>query len=227
MPKDTFFNLPPEKRALILDVAISEFAQYSYDAASINRMVTQAGIAKGSFYQYFEDKRDLFLYLMELVSREKAKYIAPVMMNPEDHDIFTLLRELYISGIRFAGENPQYSEIGNRLIIHKDEPIYQEVLADSMPAAYDFFEAILESAIARGDVRADIDIKMFAYMIASLNALVVQYYAADTDKPFDQEMMAGIDEFIEFLKSGISSDQSVITGTDQVNSIGSFEGETA
>jgi AcrR family transcriptional regulator len=64
MPKDTFFNLPADKRALIRDVAISEFARYSYDAASINRMVAEAGIAKGSFYQYFEDKRDLFLYLM-------------------------------------------------------------------------------------------------------------------------------------------------------------------
>lgn len=226
MPKDTFFNLPADKRALIRDVAISEFAQYSYDAASINRIVAEAGIAKGSFYQYFEDKRDLFLYLMQLVSQEKAKYIAPVMENPEDHDMFTLLRELYVSGIRFAGENPEYAEIGNRLIMHRNESIYQEVFADSMPAATDFFETLLESAMARGEVRTDIDVKMFAYMIASMNALVVQYYAADSSKPFDEEMMAGIDEFIEFLRSGIGSNKSVVTKTDQFNSIGSFEGET-
>jgi hypothetical protein len=110
--------------------------------------------------------------------------------------------------------------------MHRNESIYQEVLADSMPAAYDFFETLLESAMARGEVRADIDVKLFAYMIASLNALVVQYYAADTSKPFDNEMMAGIDEFIEFLKSGIGSNKSLVTKTDQFNSIGSFEGET-
>jgi AcrR family transcriptional regulator len=226
MPKDTFFNLPGDKRALICDVAISEFARYSYDAASINRIVEKTGIAKGSFYQYFEDKKDLFLYLMQLVSMEKAKYIAPVMQNPEDHDIFILLRELYIAGIKFAGENPKYAEIGNRLIMHKDEPIYQEIFADSMPAAYDFFETLLEKAIERGDVRADIDVKMFTYMIASMNALVVQYYAADTAKPFEVEMMVGIDEFIEFLKSGIGSTESIVTETDQEHSVRSFEGET-
>ena len=53
MPKDTFFNLPEDKRALICKVALEEFGEYTFDQASINRIVAKAGIAKGSFYQYF------------------------------------------------------------------------------------------------------------------------------------------------------------------------------
>ncbi|MBK7920673.1 MAG: TetR/AcrR family transcriptional regulator [Chloroflexi bacterium] len=60
MPKDTFFNLPEDKRALICKVAVAEFAKHRFDKASINRIVAQSGIAKGSFYQYFEDKRIYF-----------------------------------------------------------------------------------------------------------------------------------------------------------------------
>ena len=74
MPKDTFFNLPEDKRTLICDVAIDEFAEYPFDQASINRIVAKSGIAKGSFYQYFEDKKDLFLHIMQLIAEEKINY---------------------------------------------------------------------------------------------------------------------------------------------------------
>jgi len=225
MPKSTFFNLPEEKRAAICRVGIAEFARYSYDSASINRIIASAGIAKGSFYQYFEDKRDLFLYLWELVSLEKASYIAPVMQNPEQHDIFTLLKELYISGIRFAEERPEYAEMGNRLLRDKSTAIYQEVISNSMPIAYVFFETLLNRAIARDEVKAGIDVKMFAFMIASMNALVVEYYAANAAQAFDEEMMAGIDEFIEFLKNGIGTNEKAAGYAGVTPAIGSTKGE--
>ena len=61
MPKETFLNLPEEKRNRILDAAIQEFAANPYDVASISNIVRKVGIAKGSFYQYFEDKKDLVI----------------------------------------------------------------------------------------------------------------------------------------------------------------------
>ena len=72
MPKETFFNLPEDKRTLICQVAIDEFAAHSFDRVSINRIVARSGIAKGSFYQYFENKHDLFLYLLQLIARDSV-----------------------------------------------------------------------------------------------------------------------------------------------------------
>ncbi len=63
MPNQTVFNLPDKKRTKISELAIAEFANADYDNASISNIVKQAKIAKGSFYQYFEDKADLYLYL--------------------------------------------------------------------------------------------------------------------------------------------------------------------
>jgi AcrR family transcriptional regulator len=82
MPKDTFFNLAEEKRTLICQVAIDEFAAYSFAQASINRIVDGSGIAKGSFYQYFENKDDLFLYVIQSIAEEKLNYLAPILQNP-------------------------------------------------------------------------------------------------------------------------------------------------
>lgn len=78
MPKETFFNLPEEKRQRILDLAIEEFAHHDYQNASISRIVAEASIAKGSFYQYFEDKADLYRYLLNLIFQEKQRVLATI-----------------------------------------------------------------------------------------------------------------------------------------------------
>jgi AcrR family transcriptional regulator len=208
MPKDTFFNLPEDKRALICQVAIDEFAARSFGHASINRIVAKSGIAKGSFYQYFENKNDLFLYVVRLAAEEKLNYLAPIMQNPEQHDFFTLLRELYLSGLQFAIEHPKYAEISKKLTASKGMPIYEEVIGRNMPSASEFFEPLLENAIARGEVRAGIDARMLAYMISSMSTLVVEYYLEHLGPRYDEKMMETIDQFFDVLKHGIGTENS-------------------
>ena len=65
MCKETFLRLPQEKRDRVLNAAWDEFTTVSFAKASVNRSVQAAGIPRGSFYQYFEDKSDLFHYLMK------------------------------------------------------------------------------------------------------------------------------------------------------------------
>ena len=72
MPKDTFFNLLQEKQLRILDISVEEFYQQGYEKASISRIVDTAGIAKGSFYQYFEGKEDLFRYIVQLARKSSS-----------------------------------------------------------------------------------------------------------------------------------------------------------
>lgn len=65
MPKATFFNLPLEKREMILKAAKLEFSRALLDEASIANIIKQAEIPRGSFYQYFDGKLDLFMYLVD------------------------------------------------------------------------------------------------------------------------------------------------------------------
>ena len=64
MPSDTFFRLPEEKRRRLMDAAWEEFTSVRFSDASINRIIHAANIPRGSFYQYFTDKDDLFSYLV-------------------------------------------------------------------------------------------------------------------------------------------------------------------
>ena len=65
MPTATFFRLPEEKRDRLLRAAAEEFTRVNFAEASINRIVQGANIPRGSFYQYFTDKEDLFFFLMD------------------------------------------------------------------------------------------------------------------------------------------------------------------
>lgn len=65
MPSETFLRLPEEKRTRFLNAAWAEFTRTRFADASINQIIKRAGIPRGSFYQYFLDKDDLFAYLLE------------------------------------------------------------------------------------------------------------------------------------------------------------------
>ena len=66
MCKETFLRLPEEKRRRFLEAAWGEFTRVKFAEVSINQIVRQAGVPRGSFYQYFADKEDLFGYLMRM-----------------------------------------------------------------------------------------------------------------------------------------------------------------
>lgn len=68
-----FLNLKPEKRQRILNAAMKEFAQKGFKNASTDVIVKEAGISKGALFHYFNNKKDLFLFLYD--------YTMDVLMN--------------------------------------------------------------------------------------------------------------------------------------------------
>ena len=64
MPTQRFLKLKDEKKRVILEAAVHEFSRVPYSAASINQIIKEAGISRGSFYTYFADKDDLMQYML-------------------------------------------------------------------------------------------------------------------------------------------------------------------
>jgi len=208
MPKQTFFNISKEKRNRIIDVSLTEFENNTFDNANINNIVKNAKIAKGSFYQYFEDKKDLYFYILELITKEKLKYISEVLKNPLEHDFFTLVREMYSLGIKFSIENPRYTNIGNMLLKDQASPRYNEVVENNMGKSYEMFENLIKLGIARGDIRKDIDSKFIAYVISEMNLTLINYYTKFVSNEFSDKLFEKVDEMIQFLKIGIGAEEA-------------------
>ena len=113
MPSATFFNLPPAKREKLLDAALAEFARAAYGETSINRIIRQAGIPRGSFYMYFTGKEDLFLYLMRSYS-EKLEELMGRLLEDNGGDLFAAFLALF-DHVQARWEREQYQELARIL----------------------------------------------------------------------------------------------------------------
>ncbi len=167
MPKPTFHNLPEDKRQTVLDVAIDEFSQKDFSAVSITQIVERAGIAKGSFYQYFEDKRDLYLYLMEIAGTEKQTFLR---MNPPPDPgmgLFPYLRWLFNTGFQFQLSNPRLAMVAYRAL-YTDMPFRDEVLMQLKTQVRGFYRELLELGVAQGDVDPHIDLEAAIFYLDML-----------------------------------------------------------
>jgi AcrR family transcriptional regulator len=167
MPKQTFFNLSADKREAILNIAIDEFAGNDYDNASISRVVAQAGIAKGSFYQYFEDKKDLFLYLMELATQEKLSFLRGQEPPDPNMGLFDYLRWLFTVGVTFQFSRPRLSQVAYRAL-YSSSPVRDDTLQQMRAAANDYYRQLIRMGIAHGDVDPEIDPDLAAFVLGTL-----------------------------------------------------------
>ncbi|MFS0655541.1 TetR/AcrR family transcriptional regulator [Bacillus sp. 179-C3.3 HS] len=90
MPKQTFFNLPKDKQDHIIQAAKKEFSRVPLHEASVANIIKEADIPRGSFYQYFEEKEDLYYYLLNEVSKKNTERFI-MLLEEKNGDIFDAL----------------------------------------------------------------------------------------------------------------------------------------
>ncbi|MCC6603982.1 MAG: TetR/AcrR family transcriptional regulator [Anaerolineae bacterium] len=213
MPKETFFNLPEAKRQRLIDLALAEFAENDYDTASISRIVAQACIAKGSFYQYFENKEDLYTYLLALGAEAKAQFLGS---NPPDPAMgtFAYIRWLSAAGIQFELARPQLSQIGYRAV--RGGALPAELQEQARTGAAVFFRQLVEQGQARGDIAPDIDADLAAFLFNViftelggylLNRLADEGGVGDGRSRFETpEAERLFDQVLRILEAGMGTD---------------------
>lgn len=94
MQSSTFLNLPAQKQEKLLEAATREFSQRPYNEASINQIIKDAGIPRGSFYMYFTDKEELFRYVLSGYVDQMVMVLEEALLR-EHGDIFAALLRMY------------------------------------------------------------------------------------------------------------------------------------
>ena len=106
MPTERFYRLPEAKKQVIRQAAIKEFARVPFEKASINQIIQNADISRGSFYTYFEDKQDLLKWLIyaqaECCERE---------LDKNDGNLFDMLEWLFEFTIRKLEESKEMVQL--------------------------------------------------------------------------------------------------------------------
>lgn len=100
-----FEALAQAKRDRIIHAAVREFVDHGFEKASTNEIVKAARISKGSLYNYFGNKRQLFIYLMHYsVQVIEALYES---FDLCERDIFKRLENIALQKLKVHQKHPQ------------------------------------------------------------------------------------------------------------------------
>jgi AcrR family transcriptional regulator len=183
VPSATWERLPEDRRQAVLAAAEAEFAKRGFSGGSLNTIVREAGISKGSLFQYFADKADLYAYLAELASvRIRARMERHISELDWDADFFATLGKLMTFWTDYFGEHPVDRAMTTAVNLEPDESSRVAVRVAVNRHYVEVLRPLLAEAQANGALRADADVEAFlALLMLILPHLAIAPYHAGLD----------------------------------------------
>ncbi len=99
MPNARIEKLDTSKIALIMSVALDEFARHRYREASFNNIIKASQMAKGTMYYYFSSKEDLFLTLYKATVREFNRILPLTRQIPRQKQSYLQATQALLEGL--------------------------------------------------------------------------------------------------------------------------------
>lgn len=193
MPTSTFHNLSEDKRKRIFCAAVEEFSNKRFNDVSINQIIKKAEIPKGSFYQYFEGKEDLYLYMMEKIEEEKREITHNIPVN-QDADVFEIGMQKMKAAYEWGKIRPDYGRIG--ILMWSDN---NEFVAKVRATTIEWTKKYIERDKERGLIKKDTNSNLVADMLITL--LLNESFFSDLD---DEEYFKKLNGVMKILKEGVS-----------------------
>ena len=213
VPKSTFFNLPESKQSRIIDVALEEFASKPYDQVSVASVADAAGVAKGSIYQYFDDKLDLYRHLLDCAISEKLAYFSEGV-TPAGKDLFEDLEILLAAGARFARDRPRYHELAARFV---ESPVRDRILPDLKDQSAEFLRQMVNRAHDLGQIRGDVSQGLALYFLNTLlsefGTYLLREHGGDWSRVGSEDggdpVMGKVEELMRLIRFGLAPGKGV------------------
>lgn len=190
MPKSTFLNLDSERQDAFIKTALREFTLNNYDDASISRILKELGIAKGSFYQYFENKRDLFDYLIQVCFETKQKYLFEIQRDSFD-SFWSYWRALYVEGLKFDEEHPFKSNFSYFLFENLNSPTVRELYTHWQQQGFEVIKQMIKTEVENGCFRKDIPLETVAMFVLNVGKQIVDQLRMRSDQDFGKRILEG------------------------------------
>ncbi len=173
---DAFRNLPEEKRARVFAAAAAEFSARGYESASMNALVGQAAISKGSLFVYFPTKLDLFDTVVTQAARLAKDRLREARDGTADRPLADRLAGVLRAGFRFIDDHPHLARIYFRLLQGESTPFKAKRLQVLHRQSLEFLHELLADAQARGEVRDDVDLRRTSFLVHGLLQQLLRAY---------------------------------------------------
>jgi AcrR family transcriptional regulator len=187
----------PERRQQILNVARDVFAKRGYHAAKIEDIVLAAGVARGTFYLYFDDKRAIF---EEIVDRFLAR-IGMAILRVDPHDPSRTVADQLKENIRRI-VGILLEDRSTTKIFLSDAVGVDPAFDQKLHSFYDEVLRLLQEALKDGQglgIVKEGDTRVLSYLtLGSLKELLYQVVLRGWEHPGEQI----VEEIFAFLLGG-------------------------
>jgi TetR/AcrR family transcriptional regulator len=209
----TFQNLAQDKKEAVVRESLREFALHGYEIASLSNVISRLGLAKGSFYRYFESKKALYLFLLESCTALRLQFDSD-HVDPSTRELSGLLMAHFAAKIKFDKQFPLHSAFLYMVLLEKNNDELKDIHHENK-------EKILQATrqvVSGYAIRAGIDVNVLSFMIAEMQVMILSYaqmkHRIDfrenirTGKPLysipDKEMLSIAKKFVDILSSGVT-----------------------
>lgn len=206
--KEAFARLPEERQSFLLDIAIDEFSSKGYKNANINVIAKNAGISIGLMYKYFSTKEDLFLTCLSKGMQILHDTLDEVMKSNDK--LLKKAERVIRASLVLSRENTNYIKLYNEITAEKDGERAVALAKEVETHTSTIYITAIAQALASGDVRGDLDPRMFAFFLDNLLMMLqfsfsCEYYkerlciytGVNIDELDDEKIVSQLLKFVE------------------------------
>jgi AcrR family transcriptional regulator len=183
VPTVTWERLPAARRDAVLAAAEAEFALRGFSGGSLNVIARNARVAKGSLFQYFTDKVDLYAHLSELAS-QRIRVHMESRLDALDWagGFFPAYTRLLLEWIEYFRTHEIERAVTAAVNLEPDPAARSAVRNVANRHYLEVLRPMLERARAAGDLRPDADLDSFlALLLLVLPHLALAPYSPGLD----------------------------------------------
>ena len=164
--KEAFERASDERKEKILEVGINEFASKGYENANINIIAKNAGISIGLMYKYFSTKEDLFITCIQRGMSILDDAVDEILKS--DDKLLTKAEKLIRTTCQLSQKDANYVKLYNEITSERNsEKAIEFAKAIEGETSKKYVKCITD-ALANGDVRQDMDPRLFAFFLDNL-----------------------------------------------------------
>jgi AcrR family transcriptional regulator len=195
--------LREERREQVLRSAIEVFAHTGYHATSVADIIKRAHIARGTFYLYFENKRQIFEAILEMALQGLVSRLHRIELSPESPPPLEQLRANVGRVIDFLLSERELTQILLRHAEGLDADFDRR-----LSAFYDTIMNLIEGVLRAGQLMALVrpcDRRIVAACILGSVKEVMARVTSEANQAPDLDVV--VDEVVNFGLRGIFYDR--------------------
>lgn len=123
---DKFFSLPQEKQLAIINAGYRVFSQNTYKKSPMSDIAAEAGISKSLLFYYFQNKKELYLFLLQTAADATLQYLNEYHCY-EQAGFFEILTRGIKAKIHMMKKYPELNAFTLKCYYEKDADVCTDV----------------------------------------------------------------------------------------------------